>query len=121
VGISHLNRAVGALSGQNEVFVQLPAIHMNGSGRKNLLDDVLDSRAALNKTIEVLARFGPNMRDYYVLPDGDVAFHRAIAEHVSRVERLRAIVAEFDLLAEGIDKGGAFLVQVVDGAVIDKR
>jgi uncharacterized lipoprotein YddW (UPF0748 family) len=99
--------------------MQLPAIHMNGSGKKNLLDDVLDSRAALVKTLELLERFGPNMRDYYILPDGDAAYQRARGEHVSRLERLRAVLAEFDLLAEGIDKGGAFSVRIVDGAVVN--
>jgi hypothetical protein len=43
---------------------------------------------------------GPNGRDYY--PAGDQAFPQAIKEHYDRIEKLHAVKAEIDQIAEHI-------------------
>jgi hypothetical protein len=89
-------------------MLQLPALHSNGSSKQSLLDDVLDSRDALNKASALIARFGPHMRDYYPLPDGNAAYAKAKAEHESRLTRIKSIIDELTELADGIDNGGAY-------------
>jgi hypothetical protein len=79
---------------------QIPAIHLNGTSRESLLDDLEVAAGLLYQSINALAHCYPNARDYYVLPTG--ALNRAEAQHASRMERLRDVYAELKELAEGI-------------------
>ena len=84
--------------------LQAPIVHLNGSGMDNLIDGLCGASQALNGAYEVMRRICPNGRDYY--PLGAVAMGRAEAEHRSRLERLDAIKAEIDAIAEAIADQG---------------
>ena len=77
-----------------------PTIHLNGTSKQQLLDDYCDVSHALNAAIEKMIENGPNGRDYY--PAGDQAFPQAIKEHYDRIEKLHAVKAEIDQIAEHI-------------------
>jgi len=84
--------------------LQSPLVHLNGSGMNNLIDGLCGASQALNGAYEVMRRICPNGRDYY--PLGSVAMSKAEYEHRSRLERLDAIKAEIDAIAEAIADQG---------------
>jgi hypothetical protein len=77
-----------------------PSIHLNGSSRSDLLDQQANAMTGIRTAIEALSEACPNARDYY--PQGDQAYSEARAEHVSRLERLRAILKEYEEIAGAI-------------------
>jgi hypothetical protein len=86
--------------------MQLPAIHMNGTSKGDLLEAACDCRAAIVKAFETVHQLGPNARDYYVL--GGSYYDVAMREHMDRLTRLRKLIEEFDEIVEGIDAGGHY-------------
>ena len=84
--------------------LQAPLVHLNGSGKDHLIDNLCGASQALNGAYEVLRRVCPNGRDYY--PLGSAAMARAEQEHRSRLERLDQIKAEIDAMAEAIADQG---------------
>lgn len=78
----------------------IPTIHMNGTNRNRLLDDICGATNALREAIRKLCETGPNGRDYY--PQGPDAFRAAQAEHQSRLERLGSVQTELEALALAI-------------------
>lgn len=77
-----------------------PTIHMNGSGIKNLTEDLETAYAAVREALEKVARAAPNMRDYYVQDKPDEAFALAVKEHTERMEKLRNIMKDYEDLGE---------------------
>lgn len=77
--------------------MQAPLIHLNGSGAKSLLDGYCAAWEAVHEAIRALTEAGPNKRDYY--PLGDAAWRAALAEHLSRLERLQTVYDELAALA----------------------
>jgi hypothetical protein len=84
--------------------MQLPAIHLNGSGKNNLIEEAGDCYLAIVKALDVVSSRPPNARDYYVI-SGE-AYNLALAEHQDRIKRLHALGREFEALCEGIQNGG---------------
>lgn len=80
--------------------LQAPLVHLNGSGKDRLIDNLCGVSHALNGAYEAMRAVCPNGRDYY--PLGAAAMGRAEKEHRSRLERLDAIKAEIDAIAEAI-------------------
>jgi len=80
--------------------MQLPLIHLNGTSKDSLVEDLCNASQALNDAYDALKRTAPNGRDYY--PLGAIAFEKAIAEHNERLRSLDAIKAEIDALTTGI-------------------
>lgn len=76
----------------------LPTIHRNGTSRSALLSDAEDAYDALQKAIKALYDAGPNGRDYY--PQGPGALITAVAEHDSRIDRLRSVADEIETIME---------------------
>jgi len=81
-----------------------PPVHLNGSGKERLIDNLCGVSQALNGAYEAMRAICPNGRDYY--PLGAVAMARAEREHRSRLERLDQIKAETDAIAEAIADQG---------------
>lgn len=77
-----------------------PTIHLNGTSRQDLLDDLTTAVTAMYRAIECVQDTAPNARDYY--PQGGTAWRGADTEHRGRVERLRAVLAELGELAEHV-------------------
>lgn len=80
--------------------MMIPTIHLNGTSREALVEQVTDACAAVRDAISVLYLASPNGRDYY--PQGPTALQQAAEEHRSRVERLGSVLQELEELAEGI-------------------
>lgn len=77
-----------------------PTIHLNGTSRSALYKANEKARRSLDDAIRDLVETGPNARDYY--PQGAAAFDAAVAQHRSRLERLRAVRNELEAEAEAI-------------------
>lgn len=74
-----------------------PLVHLNGSGRRSLLDGYTAAAQKVREALDALRDTAPNGRDYY--PRGASALPRAIAEHDVRIQRLDAVLADLDELA----------------------
>jgi hypothetical protein len=75
-----------------------PTIHTNGTSQGNLLGQVWHAKASVWLAIEALNQAAPNERDYY--PQGLDVYRLAMAEHISRVNRLGDVWRELGELAE---------------------
>lgn len=69
--------------------MQSPIIHLNGSGKEDLLTQYRDAYAALNAAIGSLPK--PNPRDYYPV---EGAFEKACDEHMARLRKIDEVVQE---------------------------
>jgi hypothetical protein len=78
----------------------VPTIHLNGTSRENLMEDLLGAYHALTEAITALGRACPNGRDYY--PQGNDALSAALEDHRSRLARLESVKAELMQVAEAI-------------------
>lgn len=84
--------------------MQLPTIHLNGTSKERLVEDLCEASNAIDAAYDKLKQCGPNGRDYY--PQGPEAMERAQAEHFSRLKRLDAVKKEVDALTLAIDRIG---------------
>lgn len=84
--------------------MRVPTIHLNGTSKERLLDQLTDAGLALSRALDELSEATPNGRDYY--PQGATAFAEAMGEHKARVYKLREVYNELSALTEAIaDKG----------------
>ena len=85
--------------------MQVPTVHLNGTSRDALIEQLSDAQFGIRQAIELLGKAAPNGRDYY--PQGDDAFRTAHAEHEARVARLAETARELEELAMAIYRQGA--------------
>ena len=81
-----------------------PTIHLNGTAAESLLDQYVAAGQAIRKALDTLAEAEPNARDYYVQPQG--AFLTAQSEHRQRINCLRGVLSDMEILAEHCANGG---------------
>lgn len=74
--------------------VIVPIIHLNGTSKQMLLDDLENAYYALNKAYAAIKETGPNGRDYYPVPG---LMEKAVEQHM---QRLKAVDAVKDSIAE---------------------
>lgn len=86
--------------------MQLPQINLNGTGGVQLMEQYLLARKAVQDAIEAVAEAAPHGRDYQTLPPGSA--HKAMEEHVDRMNRLRSVHNELEAIAEHLANNGAF-------------
>jgi len=84
--------------------MMVPTVHLNGTSREALLEQVNTAYAAVWEALTALSAAWPNGRDYY--PQGDAAYSEAVAEWDARAAKLRSVRDELRLLAEAIDRAG---------------
>lgn len=77
-----------------------PTIHLNGTSREQLLEQVTEAANALRTALNLIQEAHPNARDYY--PQGPTAYRDAEAEHQARSRRVQEVLAEYVQLAETI-------------------
>ncbi len=77
-----------------------PTIHLNGTGRQALVDQLCDACTAINAAVSAMGEASPNGRDYY--PQGPDALPQALREHQDRIARLIAVREELMEIAEKI-------------------
>jgi hypothetical protein len=81
-----------------------PTIHLNGTSKDRLLEDIEKAYAAINDAQQALRNAAPNGRDYY--PQGPDVICTALNEHLARQQKLQDVLLELQDLAEHIDAGG---------------
>lgn len=80
----------------------IPTVHMNGTGKRALLDECLEARRAIQEAIKLLPH--PNGRDYY--PQQNDALGRAAKEARERIEKLHGVADELMSMALAIQNAG---------------
>lgn len=78
----------------------LPTVHLNGTPRDMLVEQLCDAGNAVMEAMHKLGQASPNGRDYY--PQGDAALRLALLQHDSRMTRLRSVYQELQAIAEAI-------------------
>ncbi len=78
----------------------VPMIHRNGTTAQGLLDEMMPALIAIQNAIEALQHASPNQRDYY--PMGEQAWRDALQAHCNRIETLKNVAHEYEMIAEGI-------------------
>lgn len=81
-----------------------PTVHLNGTSKNALLDQITDVEQVLGKAIEALCEASPNGRDYY--PQGPDALRKAQAEHEARIAALTTVQHSLFELADRIAGAG---------------
>lgn len=81
-------------------MIPLPSIHINGTSRESLLEQVVGACAALRKSLDAIQAAYPNARDYY--PQGPAAYKQAEARHHELYQTVRDVLREYEQLAEAI-------------------
>jgi hypothetical protein len=81
--------------------MMIPTVHLNGTSRKELVQQYLTAREALRRALDALFLAHPHGRDYYV--QGPDALKRAEAEHRARVQKLTEVHDELGDIAEAIN------------------
>ena len=76
----------------------LPTVHLGGTARTTLLDDITTVQGVLRETIEAMKSLAPHGRDYLE----PFAINAATDEHRSRVNHLQAVLDELQQLAEHV-------------------
>jgi hypothetical protein len=77
-----------------------PEVHRNGTSGETLLQGYCDAGAFVRQSIEELQKSAPNMRDYYLNPEGAARFKIAEQQHKRRIEGLRSVMDELAQLAQ---------------------
>ena len=80
--------------------MQIPTVHLNGTGGESLLKQVTEAGDAVNNAIEKLRAAWPNGRDYYV--QGENATKEAMHEWWVRTEKLHEVRSELEAIAHGV-------------------
>jgi recombinational DNA repair ATPase RecF len=78
----------------------VPIIHLNGSGKQNLMEARQGLCHALREAERALREMAPNGRDYYPV---DGLFEKAVAQHRQRQQTLQRLLAEIEAEMEMID------------------
>ena len=81
-----------------------PHVHMNGTSKRELIDQQIAIMHAADALLTALRAANPNGRDYY--PLGDEALVRAAAEHKARVAQVQDLRADAEALALAIQAQG---------------
>lgn len=83
--------------------VVVPIVHLNGTGKEELLRQRLVFYEALREAEKKLCDMTPNGRDYYVEPG---RMEKANAQHRQRLLTLAGLLAEIELEIDSIDQQG---------------
>jgi hypothetical protein len=73
-----------------------PTIHLNGTSKGELFEQVSDAIAALRAAEVRLDNAAPNGRDYY--PQSTEALYTAQAEHVARLVKISQVRQELEAI-----------------------
>jgi hypothetical protein len=83
-----------AIQRDEKPAVVAPIIHLNGSGRQNLIDALAAAYSAIDSAAEAIKQTAPNGRDYY--PAGPEALEAARKQYTRRIRALRDLQDELN-------------------------
>ena len=78
-----------------------PIIHLNGSGKRALLDQLCTANRSVHNAMDALRQASPNGRDYYPDPG---RLQKAEAQYRARMEHLEAVADSLIAEAEAIQR-----------------
>jgi len=78
----------------------VPTIHLNGTSRASLVEDLCEAYSAINAALDKLKRTSPNGRDYY--PQGSEAMTAAQDQHQTRMRKLTDVMSEIEQIVEAL-------------------
>lgn len=81
-----------------------PRIHLNGTSRKELLDQYEQAYRALDAAFAMLRDAFPHARDYYVI--SETAYSVARYEHEQRMQALSRIKADMLVIYQAVEQQG---------------
>lgn len=81
--------------------LMVPTVHLNGTSKRELLEQLEHAHLAVNKAMTELSKASPNARDYYVQSNVH-AFSKAVDEHCDRMKRLKSVLDELEEIAEAL-------------------
>ena len=81
--------------------LSIPTVHMNGTSKNELLDQLSSVYEALDNVLDVMRNASPNGRDYYTQEHG--SFEKAVTEHRHRALKVYAVRDEVETLIYCID------------------
>ena len=81
--------------------MMIPTIHLNGTGKTTLLEELVAALTALNNAHDALCRVTVHGRDYY--PQGPSAASQAIREHGMRRAAIEQVIEDLKALYTGIE------------------
>ena len=76
-----------------------PILHMNGTSREELLDQLWNAERAVQRAIDAVVQASPNGRDYYQEPG---RLQKAQSQNLARMAQLEAVADS--LIAEAIQE-----------------
>lgn len=76
--------------------MMVPTVHLNGTSRDELLNQIRDAHQAVGAAMDALRKATPHGRDYY--PQGPDAILSAQAEHEDRMQKLAAVRAQLEII-----------------------
>ena len=80
------------------MVVTIPTVHINGTSKKALLEQISKANHALIVAIDALVEMSPNGRDYYLTDN----FKVASAEHRARIAKIFEVKSEIMAIGEAI-------------------
>jgi hypothetical protein len=78
----------------------VPRVHLNGTSKEELFNQLKDAIRALRIAEIALGEATPNARDYYVISSS--AATAAREQHMARLRKLDEIRKEIEAIAEGV-------------------
>jgi hypothetical protein len=94
-----------ALVLEESAKLAVPTVHMNGTSKKELLEQYKNAFTAVTTAVTELCKSSPHARDYYT-QKGD-QYPVARKQHESRLKRLNSVAAELESIAVAIiEQGG---------------
>ena len=83
----------------DKISIVTPLIHLNGSGKRALLDQLCAAYRAVQDAMGALRQAYPNGRDYYPEPG---RLQKAEAQYQARMAHLHAVADSLESEAEAI-------------------
>jgi hypothetical protein len=85
---------------QEGIVLILPTIHINGTSKEQLYEDLCNALYAVSAAREAVQAAAPNGRDYYTQSGN--ALQQALAQHAERLRALQTVYDELEAIAEHI-------------------
>lgn len=76
----------------------IPIVHLNGTSKRQLLEQISNANHALIAAVDALQKMTPNARDYYLTNNAKEAY----GEHLARVLKVMSVQTDIMAIAVGI-------------------
>ena len=83
-------------------IIAIPTIHLNGTSRDELYEQVTSAGQAVQEAIHKLAEAAPHGRDYYIRANGEADFRHAFEQHYARIAKLQEVYDELEEIYMGL-------------------